>query len=260
MSRPVQPAWLAPSRRQLLVAAAAAAATAVGPRAWAFGDASRVGIAELDLPGADSRPNAWARLLYDVVNTTSVECDTAARRVAPDDLALFDHPFVALIGSERFPLPGEVALEQLSRYLAYGGFLLLDDTSGAQDSGFDASARALCEALFPTRPLAPLPAGHSAFRSFFLIDRPLGRVDRFPYLEGVTVGDVAPIVYCRNDLSGALDRGRDGRHVHPVVPGGEWQRREAVKLGINLVMYALTATYKLDQVHVRNLLLRGRIE
>ena len=81
-----------------------------------------------------------------------------------------------------------------------------------------------------------------------------------PLLEGVTVGPVTPIVFCPNDLSGALDRGADGRDRYPVSPGGEWQRREALKLGINLVMYSLTSNYKQDQAHVLELIREGRLE
>ena len=76
----------------------------------------------------------------------------------------------------------------------------------------------------------------------------------------MTVGNLSPLIYCRNDLSGALDRGPDGRSVHACVPGGERQRGEAVKVGINLVMYSLTANYKRDQAHVRALMLEGRLE
>ena len=245
------------NRRQFL---AACAALGLARPAFAFGEASAVDIAELDLQGTLSRPNAWKRLLYDVVNTTSVECDTDVPRIAPDSEQLFDQPFIVVAGGERFTQPSEVGLQQLSRYLSYGGFLLFDDTSGAADSAFDDSVRELCAALFPTRPLSPIPADHSLYRSFFLIDAPLGRVDRYPYMEGITVGNVAPVLYSRNDLSGALERGADGRNRHPVVPGGERQRREALKLGINIVMYALTANYKSDQVHVRELLMQGRIE
>jgi hypothetical protein len=245
------------NRRELL---AALGALGIAPAARAFGPASDVDVAEIDLPGTLSRPQAWVRLLYEVVHTTSVSCDTASFRLRPDDPALFEHPFAVLLGAERFTQPDEVGLEQLSRYLQYGGFLVLDDTSGSAESGFDAAARELCASLFPTRPLSPLPADHSIFRSFFLLDRPVGRVDRYPYLEGITVGTNVPVVLCRNDLSGALDRGRDGRHTYPVVPGGEVQRKEAVKLAVNLILYALTSNYKQDQVHVRRLLMEGRIE
>jgi hypothetical protein len=36
----------------------------------------------------------------------------------------------------------------------------------------------------------------------------------------------------------------------PVVPGGERQREQAFRFGINLVMYTLTGNYKADQVHL----------
>jgi hypothetical protein len=80
------------------------------------------------------------------------------------------------------------------------------------------------------------------------------------YPEGVMVGNLAPVVYCRNDVSGALERRPDGRHMYPCVPGGEAQRREALKIGINLLMYSLTANYKNDQAHVRQLILERRLK
>jgi hypothetical protein len=97
------------------------------------------------------------------------------------------------------------------------------------------------------------------YRAFFLIRHPVGRLAQLDWLEGVTVGDVTPLVYSRNDLSGALERGPDGRDAMPVIPGGETQRRDAVKLGVNLVLYALTSNYKQDITHVRQLTEEGRL-
>ena len=108
--------------------------------------------------------------------------------------------------------------------------------------------------------MAPLPGDHSLYRAFFLLDRPVGRVAISEVLEGVTLGPVTPIVYCPNDLSGALHRGEDGRDRFPVVPNGELQRKEAIKLGVNLVMYSLTSNYKHDQAHVLELMRDGKLE
>ena len=47
-----------------------------------------------------------------------------------------------------------------------------------------------------------------------------------------------------------------GRAMNAVVPGGEPQREQALRFGVNLVMYALTGNYKTDQVHVPALLER----
>ena len=41
-----------------------------------------------------------------------------------------------------------------------------------------------------------------------------------------------------------------GGAPYAVVPGGEEQREIAYRFGINLVMYALTGSYKSDQVHL----------
>ena len=245
-------------RRDLL---AGGLGTLLARPAFGFGAGGLVDVCELDLgPGTLSRANGWKRLLYEVEGTTSVECEPRSIRLAPDDPALFEHPFAVLIGDDAFPTVSDAGVEQLERYLSYGGFLLIDDATASENGPFDRAVRDLIHRISPTRPLGPLPSDHSILRSFFLIREPLGRVDRFPYLEGVTTDNLTPVVYCRNDLSGALDRGEDGRNRHPCVPGGETQRREALKLGINLVLYALTANYKKDQAHVRQLMKEGRLE
>ena len=41
-----------------------------------------------------------------------------------------------------------------------------------------------------------------------------------------------------------------------MVPGGEEQREFAYRVGVNIVMYALTGNYKADQVHVPAILER----
>ena len=79
-------------------------------------------------------------------------------------------------------------------------------------------------------------------------------------MEGVHVGKVTPLMLFHNDLSGALDHTEDGMERYPVIPGGEYQRREAVKLIINIIMYALTSNYKHDQAHVKELIEDGRLD
>ena len=253
------------SRRGLLKASLSglAALPALGfpGRALALGPSSLVDIAELNLPsGTTSRPAAWRRVLFEVMQSTSIEARPESVLVGPEDNALFAHPFCVLLGDGGYSNLSDKAIEQLGRYLSYGGFLLLDDTTATPDGPSSRSARDLCSRLFPTRPLSPLPANHSVYRAFFLLDRPYGRSDISPVLEGVTLGPVTPLIFCPNDLSGALDRSADGRDRYPVTPGGDWQRREALKLAINLVMYSLTSNYKQDQAHVLALIREGRLE
>ena len=89
----------------------------------------------------------------------------------------------------------------------------------------------------------------SCGRSFYLLERPLGRVEGPDYLEAVTHGGRAAVVYSRHDLGGAWDRDNLGNYLHAVEPGGEGQRETAIRLGVNLVLYALCLDYKDDQVH-----------
>ena len=70
------------------------------------------------------------------------------------------------------------------------------------------------------------------------------------------VDGVTSIIVTSNDLVSAWAIDEAGRHVYPVVPGGERQREMAYRVGINIIMYVLTGNYKADQVHVPHLLER----
>ena len=67
---------------------------------------------------------------------------------------------------------------------------------------------------------------------------------------------VATVIIGSNDYAGAWAVDPQGRSAYAVVPGGEPQREQAFRFGVNLVMYALTGNYKTDQVHVPAILER----
>ncbi len=248
-------------RRSFLAGLAGMAGSGLVRPAWALGSAGRVDVAEIQLgSGTISRPEAWKRLLFETIQTTSVEAEPRVVQLAPDDPQLFEHPFAVLCGDGALPVLSDAARQQLFRYLSYGGFLLVDDASGVLHSDFDTSARRLIGDVFPTRPIETLASDHSVYRSFFLLKEPSGRIQLTHVLEGVSHVSTHPLIYSRNDLSGALDRRPDGSDRLPCTPGGEDQRREAVKLSINLLMYALTSNYKQDQAHVNELMREGRLE
>mgnify|MGYP003340795123 CR=1 FL=1 len=76
-----------------------AAGMALAPKASALGEASEVDIAEIQLPsGTRSTPDAWSGVLFELIQTTSVEAMPRAVQVAPDDPALFQHPIAVLSG------------------------------------------------------------------------------------------------------------------------------------------------------------------
>ncbi len=67
---------------------------------------------------------------------------------------------------------------------------------------------------------------------------------------------VATVIIGSNDYAAAWATDEQGRGLYAVVPGGEPQREQAFRFGVNLVMYALTGNYKSDQVHVPAILER----
>jgi hypothetical protein len=69
---------------------------------------------------------------------------------------------------------------------------------------------------------------------------------------------VTTIVIGANDYAGAWAVDQRGRGLLPVTPGAETQREMAFRVGVNLVMHALTGNYKDDQVHIQDIMQRLR--
>ncbi len=252
----------ASSRRSLLVGAAAAGAASLLPRpAAAIGASSKFRFGHLQLGSSwNPRPAALRRLAWELEKRTSVEVELESGKVALTSDKLHETPFLYLAGDRAFDVPANPAVEALRRYLTFGGFLLIDSAEGSTDGAFDQSVRKLLEAVFP-RPgknLEIIPPDHVAFKSFYLIDRPLGRLAISPALEGITRDGRLVAVYCTNDLGGAWARDDFGNYDFPCEPGGEQQRELAFRFGVNLAMYALCLDYKTDQVHVPFIMKRRR--
>ena len=99
-----------------------------------------------------------------------------------------------------------------------------------------------------------MPEDHILTRAFYLMPAFPGRwtggqvwVERHP--GGVNDGGSSLIIGSHDWAAAwALDDGR--RPMFAVVPGGERQREDAFRFGINLAMYAMTGNYKADQVHL----------
>ena len=67
------------------------------------------------------------------------------------------------------------------------------------------------------------------------------------------------VLYSGNDLIGAYAKDSLGAWEMEVTPGGDTQREKAIRLGVNLAMYALCLDYKEDQVHIPFIMKRRRI-
>jgi hypothetical protein len=246
--------------RRALLRAALVSALAVPARALAFGDAARLTFALLRTGGRwDPRPDALPRLAWEVSKRTSIETSPLVKAVVPSDPELFRYPFAVIASDAAIPPLADAEIGALRRYLSYGGFLLVDDSSAQSGGPFEQSARELLGRVVPAAKLQRIPREHVLYKSFYLLDGPAGRSAARPDVDGIEIGGRLAVLYSPNDLLGALARDSMGAWELEVTPGGEGQRERAIRLGVNVAMYALCLDYKEDQVHIPFIMKRRRI-
>ncbi len=241
------------SRRRLLASGLAAAAWSRAGRARAIGPRSKFRVGQIRTADGNwnPRPNAVRRVMWETDKRTSIEVDLEPAEVSLASSTLHETPFLYLAGDRQFSMPSDVEVRNLRRYLTFGGFLLIDSAEGRLDGAFDRSVRRLVDAVFPASAgMQLVPRDHTLYKSFYLIDRPSGRLALSGAMECVMHDDRIAVLYSTNDLGGAWSRDNFGNYEFQCEPGGERQREMAYRLGINTVMYALCLDYKADQVHV----------
>jgi hypothetical protein len=215
----------------------------------AFGERTLVDIRTLEIQGASlPRPTAALRLAWETRQRTSVETRLPPTSVKLSDPKLFENGLVYWSGDSAFPPLSEAEVTGLRRFVEFGGFVMIDDAA-PERTGFDESIRRELARAFGENDLRKLPPTHTLFRSFYLLERPYGRIAGSDSLEMIERGGRAAVIYSRHDLGGAWDRDNLGNYYHPVEPGGDGQREVAIRLGVNLILYALCLDYKDDQVH-----------
>ncbi len=227
---------------------------------FAMGEQDRFAIAQFkyESAGWNPRPDAIRRLLLEVEKRTSIEIQPSVQSVSAKSSELFVHPFLIWAGDRGFdPLP-QSTVDQLRAFVQAGGFLFIDSAEGVVDGPFATSIEREIARIFPNRKLTTVPRDHVVYKSFYLIERPVGRLAIAPNIQGIFEEDRLSVIVHHNDMLGALARDNFGAWEHNVTPGGERQREIAYRFGINLVLYALTVNYKADQVHIPFILKRRR--
>ena len=240
------------TRRAFLRGAAATAAALALPRpARALGDTPKISIGLVQHGGSwNPRPTALRRLGWELTRRTSIEITNEPAVVRLDRPGLHMHPMLVLTGAGSMPPLSDAERAALRRHLQYGGFLLVDSADASDGSGFDASVRRELARVLPASPLQPVQRDHVINKSFYLLDRQGGRLLVKPWLEAQGLDNRLAVVYSQNDLGGAWARSELGEWEFPCTPGGEPQRETAIRIGVNLAMYALCTDYKDDAVHL----------
>lgn len=189
-----------------------------------------------------------------------------------DDLSFYPLLYWPLDPREKALSPK--ALAKIGDYMRNGGTIFFDTrdlTLGAArgpSSPGEQTLRRITAGL-DLPPLQPVPADHVLTKTFYILHDFPGRwsggqvwvealppapKDGSPPARG---GDgVSPVIIGGNDWAAAWAVDSSGRFVATPSPGGELQREIAFRVGINVVMYALTGNYKADVVHAPALLQR----
>lgn len=179
-----------------------------------------------------------------------------------DILEVYPLIFIALPDS---PTPFSAkAVANLNRYMETGGLVIIDTRRGGTPN--TDGARPLEGLLngINVEALMPVPRDHVVRRSYYLLEDFPGRyaggrvwieTSAAESTAGTGSSKVSRLILGGADWASAWAVDERGRPLR-TVDGGEQQREMARRTGVNFVIYALTGTYKDDQVHMPELLER----
>lgn len=184
-------------------------------------------------------PAAEQHILQLLNDLTSINVDRLSYRIV--DLAseeIFKYPFSYMSH------PGDVELseeevENLQQYVARGGFVMQDDFGGQGQGPWEfETARQNLRRAFPDREMFELPGSHSIFHAFYDINS-LNTVHPMTGVPSIFLGfpdgrgGTAMIVCYNNDVGDYWEFLDNPRYA--LDPS-----TEAVRLGVNFALYAMT--------------------
>lgn len=177
-------------------------------------------------------PTSVPNLVAAVNQRTTLRLSPQPAIVEPGSPRLFDYPVLFVTGHGTIAFTSSER-ENLRRYLLRGGFLHVDD-----NYGLDESFRAEANKLLPGTSLIELPFTHPIYHSFYDFPKGLPKIHEHhggpPHGYALIHKGRVVLFYSYNT---DLNDGWEDAEVHKDPP----ERREAaLRMGINLLVYALT--------------------
>jgi len=201
------------------------------------------------------RTTAPARWADELGRRTSAPGRLRPGVVHADDKQLLTEPFAVWGGAGAVPALTAREVTTLKQYFALGGILFVDDFDPDRGA-FGKSARTeLARVLSSSSPIS-VGTDNVLFRSFYLLKRAVGRVKGPAKIDVILRASAIQVVFSNHDMLGALARDSSGTSSLEVVPGGDSQREQAIRLAVNIAMYVLCSSYKDDQVHAEHIMRR----
>jgi hypothetical protein len=171
-------------------------------------------------------------LLRELNKRTTIRAREREKVVKLTDSDLFSYPFIYINGHGNIKLsPDEV--KRLRRFLSTGGFLFIND-----DYGLDKYIRREMKRVFPEKDFVELPFTHEIYHCFYHFPKGLPKIHEHhggpPKGYGIYVKGRLAVFYDYNtDIA-------DGWEDESVHGDPAHLREEAIKMGINIIVYALT--------------------
>lgn len=179
-----------------------------------------------------ANPTSLPNLLSALRERTEIEVAARPLTVEPSDDGLLLCPMVHMTGHGRVVFSDE-EVRKLREYLELGGFLWADD-----NYGMDRHFRAQMDRVLPDAAFVELPFDHEIYHSFYDMPDGLPKIHEHdggpPHGYGAFLNGRMVAFYSFNTDIGD---GLEDADVHNDPPE---KHEAAVRMGVNIVVYALT--------------------
>ncbi len=177
-------------------------------------------------------PSIIPNLLNFLRQETAIQTADDEKKVEIMDQDFFAYPIIFMTGHGRISF-SDAEAERLRKYLLNGGFLYADD-----DYGMDKYFRAMMKKVFPDKDLVELPFSHPIYHCHFRFENGVPKIHEHdggpPHAYGIFHEGRMIVYYTFNtNIS-------DGWADPDVHKDPEAVRLQALRMGVNIVVYSLT--------------------
>ena len=174
-----------------------------------------------------------ANMLNSLLEYTTIPFDQEEKVIDLSSAELFNYPFVYMTGHGNVVF-GDQEVKNLRQYLTGGGFLHIDD-----NYGLDKFIRPQMKKVFPELSFVELPANHELYNQKFKFPAGLPKIHEHDNKrpQGFALIYKGRVV-CYYTFECDLGNGWEDFGTYPEDT--QETRTKALKMGANLVQYALT--------------------
>ncbi|MGH7145724.1 MAG: DUF4159 domain-containing protein [Planctomycetota bacterium] len=187
----------------------------------------------------DPDPDAAGNLMKNVAASTTIDVKYKKVPVDLSQSTAFNHALLYMTGHHDFILK-DAEIATLREFFRLGGVMIADACCGRL--AFDGAFRREIARVLPGAKLAPLPPNHAIYTAGGHTISNVSYTPRLkaalpdlntPCIEGITIGGATAIFYSKYDLGCGWEQ-----IDHPYRLG--YQDADALKLGTNMILYAMT--------------------